>query len=635
MCGLCGIVDFRDPPPRETTERMARTLRHRGPDAFGIAVAGPAGLGHTRLAILDLSESGSQPMWSDNRRYCLAYNGELYNAPELRDELEADGFRFRGHSDTEVVLVSLIRDGVSALARFNGMFALALWDRDAEQLLLARDRFGIKPLYYLELPHSIVFGSEIKAILASGRGRTAVSGSGLHEYMYYGNALGERTLFENIRKVLPGTWRLFDHSGARSKPFWAFSEVQPTADGDPQALLGLLSAAVRRHLLSDVPVGAMLSGGVDSSAIVALASGEVGDALRTFTVGFDFPGAINEFEKARVVANRFGTDHTEIYLHGASVPELLERLIRIHDQPFGDAANLPLLMISDELRGSVKVILQGDGGDELFGGYLRYNLLAHARLWKGLAALRPLSRRLARLPFAARVDRLLYALGQPDGAQRMALLLTQERPNTSPLTVLQPQLRSVLTRSDPFARYRAVAQDLHCNDPLQLMLWTDASILLPDIFLEKVDRPMMANGIEVRVPFLDAELTRYVLGLPSREKATGFQKKRVLRRALRSILPDEILDGPKTGFGVPYGEWLRRELAGYAQERLSAAAGPGNLFDRERVLYLLEQHLEGSANHEFLLYKCLGLALWRDAYLPDDGFEIAVDTGLAATSQLE
>lgn len=622
MCGLAGVLDFDRPPAGPAVEAMIATLGHRGPDGLGAVVSGPVGLGHSRLSIIELSDLGAQPMWSADRRYCLVYNGEVYNAPELRSELRRIGRQFRGRSDTEVVLNALAEWGTDALVRFNGMFALALWDSKIRQLLIARDRFGIKPLYYAPIPKGVLFGSEIKAILSLGRTSRTILAHGLHEYLYYGNSLGERTLFAEVQRLHPGQWISYGEEGARSGRFWSPGRVASVPDSAPEAADTVrikLDEAVRRHLLSDVPVAAMLSGGVDSSAVVALASAHCAGRLKTFTVGFDFPGVPNEFDKARSVAQLFDTDHTELSLHADSVPELLERAVRCHDQPFGDAANLALLLTAQALDGSVKVVLQGDGGDEIFAGYRRYNLLAYHRIWESAAlARRVIPRQLAAGRLTARLDRVLAAMGQPDPAVRMASLLTQENAAFDVMRLVSPGVRAALASSDPFDRYRVVASELGARDPVQQMLLTDVSILLPDIFMEKVDRPMMAHGIEVRVPLLDADLTEYVIGLPAGHKVRRLEKKWILRQALRGTLPDTTLDGRKAGFGVPYGAWLRGPLAGYARDVFQQAGGPAGLLDVSEVLRLLDEHVSGSADHGFFLYKALGLSVWARDYLGND-----------------
>ncbi|HEV2149057.1 MAG TPA: asparagine synthase (glutamine-hydrolyzing), partial [Longimicrobiaceae bacterium] len=385
MCGICGVAERSgraadEPLALEMTSRLA----HRGPDDRGVAVRGGVALGQTRLSIIDLSEAGHQPMSSPDGQVTLVYNGEVYNFRELRARLESQGAAFRGRSDTEVVLAAYLAWGLDALPLLDGMFALAVWDGRNGELHLARDRFGIKPLYYRAEGGSLAFASEIKAILAGGAPRE-VDWEGLHEYLWYGNALGENTLFHGIRRVPPGHRLTWGPDGLRVAPFWLLEDVPPVADDVETATAGVrerLEGAVRSHLVSDVPVGVFLSGGIDSSAITAFASRHHGGRLKTFSVGFDFDRGVNELPRARRVAQHFGTDHRELHVAGADIRGVVERLVRCHDEPFGDAANIPLYLLCEQLGGEVKVVLQGDGGDELFAGYRRYEILARERSWR-------------------------------------------------------------------------------------------------------------------------------------------------------------------------------------------------------------------------------------------------------------
>jgi asparagine synthase (glutamine-hydrolysing) len=600
----------------EAVAAMTATLHHRGPDGSGMFASPGVGLGHTRLAIVDLTDSGRQPMQSG--RFTVVYNGELYNHLDLRRQLEAEGVRFRGRSDTETVLEALVHWGTGALARFNGMFALALWDEGKRRLVLARDRFGIKPLYWTRLPDgAVVFGSEIKALLASGRLHRRVDAAGLHEYLWFGNALGDRTLFSGIHKLLAGHFMVVEAGAVHApQPFWHPAGVpRPSDDFEGAAMetRDRLEAAVRRHLQSDVPVGVALSGGIDSSAIAALATRHYPGRLATYSVGFDFDATGGELPKARRVAETFGTEHHELRLAGGDLAGVIETLVRSHDQPFGDAAHIALYLLARELSGKVKVVLQGDGGDEMFAGYRRYAALAHTRLWEAAARALPVLDAAAALhPMAARLGRFVRAAGEEDGALRMGLLLTQESARLPPTRLLSAAWRQAVESHDPFARYREVGAHLEELEPVQRMLHTDALILLPDIFLEKVDRPTMAHGIEVRVPFLDAELAAYAMALPAPLKVQGRSKKRLLRRALRGVVPDEVLDAPKTGFGVPYGAWLRGPLLPWMRAVLREEQG--SLLDAAAVDRALGEHAAGVRDHGFVLYKVLSLALWRRHY---------------------
>lgn len=620
MCGICGIVDFATPPTADTLRAMKQAIRHRGPDDSGLEMLGPAALGHRRLSIIDLSPTGHQPMCSHDGQAWIAYNGEVYNFPELRARLESMGVSFRGTSDTEVVLEGYRRWGTDVFAMLNGMFAIAIWDVPTQTLHLARDRFGIKPLYYHATKSGLVFGSEIKAILASGCIERRMSWAGLHEHLYYGNCLRDGTLFEGISRLLPAHYMSVSPNGRTIKPYWDAGQVVQLRDSVETATERVrdhLEAAVRRHLISDVPVGVFLSGGIDSSAITAFASRHYQGRLRTFSVGFDFDRGVNELPKARRVAEHFGTQHEELHIAGRNMPDIIERLVRAHDEPFSDAANIPLYLLCEGIRDEIKVILQGDGGDEIFAGYRRYNVLAHERFWRVVAWAAPkLASIVPRRPEFYRGMRFFQAMGQRDPAMRMALLMTQEFYGSPPTRVFTADARNRLSESDPFRQYRVQFERFRKLDPVQRMLYVDSQILLPDQFLEKVDKSTMACSIEIRVPFLDAVLSEYAMGLPASLKIRHAQKKWILRRALRGVLPDDILDGPKTGFGVPFEYWLKEPLADYMRGVL---LDPGvlsqGLFDRSALEACIAEHIAGRRNNGFLLYKLLNLVLWQRFYL--------------------
>ena len=621
MCGICGLVDFAGPPVKEDVLRtMTRTLRHRGPDDRGITISNTMGFGHTRLSVIDLTTAGRQPMWSADRRVALVYNGEVYNFAHLRDTLERDGHSFLGRSDSEVVLHAYLRWGTDAFQRFNGMFALAIWDARTSTLHLARDRFGIKPLYYYRLPTGIVFGSEIKAILASGRVSRRIHGASLHEYLYYGSALGSNTLFEGIKKILPGHFLTINQSSVQSTPYWRIEDVKQIRVGSNEATSVIqerLEQAVQAHLVSDVPVGVFLSGGIDSSAITALASKHNRSRLLTFSVGFDYDQGVNELAKARQIAQRYDTEHHELHVQGHGMQSVIEQLVSCHDQPFGDAANIPLYLLCRELSGSPKVILQGDGGDEIFAGYRRYNVLSFFLLWRSILPIIHRMNSFTRWHSSYyRRARFLRTMGVSDHGLRMALLLTPET-RSSPLRILDTFLRQHISGTDPFAEYHKWNRRLGHLDLVQRMLYTDARILLPDIFLEKVDKATMAHGIEVRTPMLDHNLVDYVLGLPANLKVRWGRKKWILRRALRGTVPDSILDAPKIGFGVPYSYWLRKPLAGYLRSiLLDGAVARSGIFDSRQLQRCMMEHSSNRRDHGFLLWKALHLALWFNIHAP-------------------
>jgi len=620
MCGIAGILNLDGRPAMvETIGAMVRAIAHRGPDDSGVWTDGPIGLGHARLSIIDLSPTGHQPMSTPDGRVTIVFNGEVYNFPEMRKRLAAEGVAFRGTSDTEVVLHAYARWGVASFAMLQGMFAMAVWDGAARRLHLVRDRFGIKPLYYCADAAHIVFASEIKGILAAGGVNRRIDWAALHEYLYFGNPLRERTMFEAIREVLPGHYLTVEDGRVEETTYWRVEEtpvVNDDLDTATRTVRERLEAAVTRHLISDVPVGVFLSGGIDSTALTALASRHYQGKLRTYSCGFDFDRGVNELPKARRVAEAFGTEHQELHISGGALPETIEELVRAHDEPFGDCADIPLYLLCKQLRGAVKVVLQGDGGDEIFAGYRRYNVLSYDRTWRAMARVAPvLMSVVPRRPTYYRAARFFQAMGHPDPALRLALFMTMESQDTPPTRMLSAAARARVETHDPFHSYRTAYERLRGYDPVQRSLYADTMLLLPDQFLEKVDKATMAHGIEVRVPFLDAALSDYALGLPSHLKVRRVQKKFILRRALRGIVPDDILDGPKTGFGVPYAHWLRTTLADYA--RSAILDGGGELVDRSAMEQAFREHIDGRRNNGFILWKLLNLALWVRFYQPD------------------
>jgi asparagine synthase (glutamine-hydrolysing) len=624
MCGIAGLADFSGAAPtREMALAMVQRVRHRGPDFQDATAIGVAALGHARLSIIDLSDAGRQPMSTADGRYTIVYNGEVYNFPDLRIELESRGVTFRGKSDTEVVLQAFALWGIASLRRLNGIFAFAIWDRDAERLFLVRDRFGVKPLYYrLGAKERISFGSESKSVLADLSATGAIDWQALHELMYYGaGGLGPRTLLSSVRKLEAGQVLAFDRDGVRLENYWQFDPVTMRSESDidlVDRIRGLLEVAVKRQLISDVPVGVFLSGGIDSSAVTAFASRHYGRGLKTYSVGFDFAGDSNELPKAAAVAKHFGTEHHELFVKGADLPSVVEALVLSHDDAFSDAANIPLYLLCKEMGGDLRVVLQGDGGDELFGGYRRYMLLARERRMRLAASVGKLA---CSLPLGQvrgrRVSRMVDIWLESDATVRMALLMAQDERKPSPLRVLGAEARICAEKQDPFARYREVGQRFSGVDAVQRMLWTDMQILLPDIFLEKVDKSTMAWGVEARVPFLDHDLAEYVMGLSAAVKLEGGQPKGLLKRALRGVVPDFVLDAPKLGFGVPYGRWLQGPLAAFAREKIAAGrAAKDGLLDGAQTVQLLEEHMSGRDDHGFLLWKTLNLALWYERYQP-------------------
>jgi asparagine synthase (glutamine-hydrolysing) len=622
MCGICGL--YSSESSGELSERvreMMRTIAHRGPDGEGAFVGSGVALGHLRLSVIDPSPAGAQPMTVGATT--VVYNGESYNFRELRRELELDGRRFQGHSDTEVLLHAYEAWGLEGLSRLEGIFAFALWDARLRRLVLMRDRLGIKPLFYAWHGGRLAFGSEIKAVLAAMPMGRAIDDQALAEFLWYGNAFEDRTVFRGVRALLPGHRLIVDDSGAQLDPWWRIEEWlgrEPAATDPRRAALAVreaLDEAVARQLVSDVPVGILLSGGVDSSSIGASAVAAGGRRLSSYAIGFDYEGGVNELPKAKRIAASLGFDHHEFHVSGGALDGVLTQLVAAHDEPFADAASIPLFLLGQQLRGAIKVVLQGDGGDEMFAGYRRYAILRNLAWWRGSSKLAGRSlNRLAGNRFA-RLTRITAAAGQRDPALRMALLLTQETLHTPPTEMLRPDARQMLdSATDPFMAFRHCAARFEAFEPVQQMLLTDICLQLPSQFLTKVDRAMMASGIEARVPLLDERIASLAVALPSRLKVRGGQKKIVLRDAMRARLPADILDGPKTGFGVPYENWLRTALYSFARATILDPRFVERFgFDPESLDRALREHKARRREHGFLLWKLLQLSLWSKQYL--------------------
>lgn len=630
MCGINGILS-KHPTSSDgmlaAVGSMNESLAHRGPDGQGkwSNADGTVFFGHRRLSILDLSDAAAQPMTSEDGRISMTFNGEVYNFAYIRAELQQRGYKFRSHGDSEVLLKAFHCWGTDAFQKFNGMFAIAFFDSRANQLILVRDRLGIKPLHYAVTGEELVFSSEIKGIAASGLVAIEPSYERLHEFLYFGNTLGEPTLLKSIRRVLPGHYVTIDLPSLTTKDccYWSATSIAESTMSEDEAIAGLrarLDAAVRRQLVSDVPVGLFLSGGVDSTAILAFASKHASEPLRTYTAGFDHVVDADELPRARENAALFGTNHEELYITGTDLLPLLRRLVAAHDMPFSDAANIPLLQLCGQLRGRVKVVLQGDGGDELFGGYNRYQILSWVRQLgplgfetAGVAVGRLINKALYGFGAAPVRSRILNALVQTDPALRMAMLLTVEDPRDEPASVLSGGLRELANRTDPFLRYRQIAGELGDRDPPQQMFLTDQQIILPDIFLEKVDRSTMAESIEVRVPFLDHELVDFAIALPSQMKLRNGEKKYLLRKALRGVVPDSVLDAPKMGFGTPFSNWMKGPLSDFLIDAAGTHIGaPEPLFDLAVLRDYVKLHRAGVRDFGFLLWKCLQLTLWHE-----------------------
>ena len=639
---MCGIAGFLEPSRNrgvedceEITRRMVSTLAHRGPDDEGTWADAEAGvaLGHRRLAILDLSAEGHQPMRSADGRYVLAFNGEIYNFRALRSELEDGGHRFRGHSDTEVMLAAFCEWGLEgALERFAGMFAFALWDRADGRLHLARDRAGEKPLYYGWAGDAFVFGSELKALRAHPRWRGRVDRGALSLLVRHGYIPAPFSIYENTRKLPPGCVLTLTPANGRDRgivgpaPYWSAPSVavagvaHPFAGGEREAtdrLLYLLRRSVAQQMVADVPVGAFLSGGIDSSLVVAIMQTQCRRPVKTFSIGFE-QEYYNEAHFARTVARHLGTDHTELYVHSREAQEVIPGLPRIYDEPFADRSQIPTAILCRLARRHVKVSLSGDGGDELFGGYNRYP--DAERLWNVICRvpmpLRRLARHLKRISGAGsnmraapgpvrrtlnRVENLADVLS---GSTDCALYQLLMSPNRDP----RPWLRS-----NPEIHDNALPAWDRFPELLQRMMCLDLVRYLPDDILVKVDRAAMAVGLETRIPLLDHRIIQFAWSLPSSFKRNQGQGKWLLRQILYQYVPRALVDRPKRGFGAPIAEWLRGSLRGWAEELLDETRlRQEGFFEAREVRRKWGEHLADMRDWSPGLWHVLMFQAWLD-----------------------
>ncbi len=628
MCGIAGILyaDPSRPPAHDVLKAMGDSLAHRGPDAEGFLEEPGVGFVHRRLSINDLS-GGGQPIGNEDGSLQIIFNGEVYNYRELRAGLEARGHRFRTHSDTEVLVHLYEEEGAGLVEKLRGMFAFALWDRPRRRLLLARDRLGLKPLYYYRDPEKLIFGSELKAILAHPGVSATLDAEALDDYLAYGMVPGARSIFRQVRK-LPPAHVLEVHAAAwdgEPRRYWRLRfepDPKPTADEWQEAIRAKVAEAVRVHLIADVPVGAFLSGGVDSGVVVACSAGATQGALQTFSMGFK-DAKWSELPYARAVAERYATRHTEELVE-PDAARLLDDLTRYYDEPFADSSALPTFLVSRLAQRGVKVALSGDGGDEAFGGYGRYaHDLKEAAVrdvlpgWLRRGILGPLGGVWPKadwLPRPLRAKTLLTNLALDPGAAYANSLTLCRQPFRRRL--LSGDVRAELNGHDPARIVRAAHATAPAGDALAGMLAADTATFLPDDFLVKVDRASMAVGLEVRPPLLDHELLELTARVPSSLKIRGGETKWLFKRAFRDSLPPEILNRPKQGFELPVDAWLRGPLRPMFEEAvLSPRAALAGLVDAAEAAKLYRAHRAGVGRHGGVLWSLLVLARWADRYL--------------------
>jgi asparagine synthase (glutamine-hydrolysing) len=628
MCGIAGRFNFRSgaPASEDVVARMCELIAHRGPDGHGVYVNGPVGLGHRRLAIIDLSEQGRQPMASADGRFWISFNGEIYNFLELRERFERQGYRFQSHTDTEVILAAYQAHGVECLDLLRGMFAFAIWDGQDRTLFMARDRIGKKPLYYRVDDDGISFASEPKAFLAESGFDPRPNLRAIARYLSYQYVPSPDSAFEGVERLRPAHYLLVKNGALDLRRYWRLT-YQPkrniTEEAACEELLAELREATRLRMISDVPLGAFLSGGVDSSAIVALMAEHSAGPVKTFSIGFE-EKAYDELDYARLVAKRYGTDHHEFVVRPNAV-EIFDKLVWHYNEPFADSSAIPTYYLAELTRRHVTVALNGDAGDENFAGYNRYALHGTAALYE-------------RLPRSVR--QALGALTRPVAATPGGVGLwsrtrrTMQRGATSPdrryvndLMQFDADLRAELFTPE-FARTADTADtaDLLLDefrasdaaDHIDAMLAVDVNWYLPDALLVKVDIATMAHSLEGRSPLVDHRFMEFAARLPSSFKRRGSISKYIFKQALRPLLPAEIIDRPKKGFAVPLDHWFRHELRELAHDTLlDSTSTARGYFRPATVARLLDEHARGVRPWHEQLWNLLMLELWHRRFIDD------------------
>jgi asparagine synthase (glutamine-hydrolysing) len=639
MCGIAGLIDLRRQSSEESlcasAKAMADAIAHRGPDASGTWADPTHGIafGHRRLSIVDLSEAGAQPMASHCGRMMISYNGEVYNAADLRTELEAAGRTFRGHSDTEVIVEACAEWGVArTLPRLNGMFALALWDCKEKTLTLVRDRMGIKPLYWAAFEGLVLFGSELRALRAHPGWTPKLNRDALASYLRHNCIPAPHTIYRGVQKLMPGRMVTFGPDGkVREETYWSMEDIATAGMADRldisddeavAALEELLSDAVSKRMIADVPLGSFLSGGIDSSTITALMQAHSNKPVKTFTIGFDEKG-YDESVHAKAVAQHLGTDHTELFVSASQALDVIPKLPSMYDEPFADSSQIPTFLLSEMTRKHVTVALSGDGGDELFAGYTRYfqtlkyggtiaamprplrNLGAAAinalppAMWDGMFAMVP-ERHRPSLP-SDKMKKIAGVLGGEGDSLYHHLISHWPEPN-----------QIVKGANEPRGLVWDERQLAIVPDQVERMQYLDSQTYLPDDILTKVDRASMAVSLEARVPLLDHRMVEFSWRLPGQFKIRDGKGKWLLRQLLYKHVPANLIERPKTGFGIPLDSWLRGPLRDWGEDLLDE----GNLrdqgiFDPAPIRRKWQEHLSGKRNWHYHLWDILMFQAWH------------------------
>jgi asparagine synthase (glutamine-hydrolysing) len=618
---MCGIAGFSW-PDRDLIGRMTAAMVHRGPDDGGTYVADGVSLGHRRLSIIDLTREGRQPLCNEDGSVWLVFNGEIYNYRELRSTLQAAGHVFRSQSDSEVIIHAYEEYGRGCLNRLRGMFAFAIWDERTQLLLLARDRIGIKPLYYARTRNGLVFASELKALLHCDAVPRQLRLQSVYEFLGYEGVPEPNTPYESVFKLPPGGWLSYRMGRLETGTYWdlQFDAVKRSRTGHEEVLREALQDAVRSHLVSDLPVGVFLSGGLDSSAVVALMRRCGVDRIRTFSLGYT-DRSYSELDYARLVADTFETEHQEFIIDPVT-PDVIERVVWSLDEPMADLSNVPFYILCRNVRPRVQVCLSGEGGDEILAGYDRFKASKANRYYSALPRwlrrdlIAPIVLGLSDRPQKKGATNILKRFIEggllPDDGEHLRWQYFMNPALEGRL--LRPEFREQI-RLDPFEPVRRQLDGKTFVDALEREMYLDARFAMLANPLFKVDRMSMAHGLEVRVPLLDHRFVEACATIPADLKLNGFRTKAIFRTAMQGLLPDVILSRGKQGYSLPIKNWLRVELREFMLDTFESSRIIHELFNRGVLQQLVDDHQAHRANHSHILWALLNLAVWHRLYV--------------------
>jgi len=639
MCGITGFVRADRGQVAGTAEligRMCQAIIHRGPDDDGVMIKNGAVLGMRRLSIIDLA-GGHQPISGEDGSVTIVFNGEIYNFRELYPLLKSHGHTFQTHSDTEAIVHAYEEFGSSCVDHLRGMFAFAIWDDRNRKLFLARDRAGKKPLYYTVTDQgTFVFGSELKSLLVHPEVKRNINPEAVDAYLTLGYVPDPQCIFQDIYKLPPGHHLTFSENRVAVEKYWDFNfdpDPSMTREEYIEGLRELLDDAVRVRLVSDVPLGAFLSGGIDSSSIVGFMARHMGQPVKTFSIGFH-EDSYNELKYARLTAKKFATDHHEFFVT-PDICSVVDELVRHYDEPFADPSSIPTYMVSKLAREHVKVVLSGDGGDELFAGYTRYVIDRKRRGFSLLPSviregiMQPLS---AKLPHGTLGRNYLHNVAL-DPVHRYLDSVSVFSGLNRQLLYSDDFKKQLGAGGGAIADFRAYAAHVKTGDPLDQLLYIDSKTYLPGDILTKVDRMSMAVSLEARTPLLDHKLIEFVMRIPASMKMSGLETKHIFKKAVEDVVPHEILNRPKQGFGMPIDEWINQQLKDRIRDTLHGfRARQRDYVNPDYVNILLEEHERGRRNHSYALWALFMLELWHRTYVDQPSSELSYSDAALAVS---